>query len=127
MGSDENVDGDTAAMVQAAQSFNNIVQDVPKLMGRSVDASCGNGLTECGPLVQADAYATKALQTFVQDVRYGIAAYGKFAQSSGIAYRDADQAGAAVLLNGWRDDRGAGLPDQTKALPPGVPGAPQAK
>ena len=127
MGSGDSVDGDVAVMMQAAQSFNNIVQDVPKLMGRSVDAACGNGLAECGPLVQADAYATKTLQTFVQNVRYGIAAYGKFAQRSGIEYRDADEAAAAGILKDWRADQGTGLPDITKALPPGVAGAPQTK
>ncbi|MFD5250570.1 hypothetical protein ACFWIW_38890 [Amycolatopsis sp. NPDC058340] len=127
MGSGETVDGDTVVMIEAARSFHSIVQDVPNLMSRSVDAACGGGLRECGPLVQADAYATNRLQTFVQNVRYGIAAYGKFAQSSGIAYRDADEAGAADLLRRWRDDRGAGLPDLTKALPAGVPGASQPK
>ncbi|MFI9454013.1 hypothetical protein [Amycolatopsis sp. NPDC052450] len=127
MGSGDSVDGDVAVMMQAAQSFHNIVQDVPKLMGRSVDGACGGGLTECGPLVQADAYATNALQTFVQDVRYGIAAYGKFAQRSGIAYRDADEAAAAGILKEWRDDKGAGLPNITQPSPPGVSGAPQTK
>lgn len=118
MGSGETVDGDTAVMIQAAQSFNNIVQDRPSLMDRAVDSACGNGLIECGPLVQADASATKALQTFVMNVRYGIAAYGKFAQSSGIAYRDADEGAAAGILNKWHDDKGTGLRDDTAALPP---------
>ncbi|GHH30876.1 hypothetical protein [Amycolatopsis oliviviridis] len=111
MGSGEDVDGDVPVMIQAAQSFNNIVQEVPKLMARQVDGACGGGLDECAALVQADAAATRALQTFVMRVRYGIAAYGKFAKTSGIAYRDADAAAAAGLVLGWKlQNVGIGLP-----------------
>ncbi|MEU3626419.1 hypothetical protein BS329_20205 [Amycolatopsis coloradensis] len=127
MGSGETVDGDTAVMIQAARSFHNIVQDRPSLMDRAVDPACGNGLSECGPLVQADASATKALQTFVMNVRYGIAAYGAFAQRSGIAYRDADEGAAAGILKNWHDDKGAGLRDDTAALPPAAPDPAQPK
>ncbi|RSN18656.1 hypothetical protein DMC63_18545 [Streptomyces sp. WAC 05977] len=120
MGSGDTVDGDTTVMIEAAQSFNNIVQDVPKLMSRRVEGACGGGLDECAALVQADAAATRSLQTFVMRVRYGIAAYGKFARDSGVAYRDADAAAAANLVLGWRlQNTGSGLPGlETFQQPP---------
>jgi hypothetical protein len=112
-------DADLGAMDAFSQRVMSLVQEVPAgALRRSVEPGCAGGLNECKDLVNADAAATKDLQQFITDVRYGLTAYALFVRDESAKYFLANEDAKRELLKGMRRD--SGLQDIAPELRPVV-------